>query len=166
MGDMTDLEAQKVSPSSDLEEFYRRSGSDLVRFASVLVGRDDANDVVSATVLRLLDAGHDSVRDHRAYLFQAVANEARNWKRGSARRRAREERSSGRDVSYPSESYPEVRRAVEQLSVRQRAVTYLTYREDLNEQAVADHLAISAGSVRRHLARARNKLRGVLDENG
>lgn len=166
MGEMTDLEAQQVSPLSDVEDAYRRFSSDLVRFASVLVGSDAAADVVSSAVLRLLDAGDKSVRNHRAYLFQVVANEARNWKRGEARRRVREEKSSrGTDMSYPAEPYPEVRRAVEGLSVRQRAVVYLTYWEDLTDQRVADHLGISAGSVRRHLARARKKLRGVLDEN-
>jgi RNA polymerase sigma factor (sigma-70 family) len=163
---MTDVEAQQVSESSKLADAYGTFSSDLVRFASVLVGPDDAADIVSSAVIRLLDAGHESVRNHRAYLFQVVANEARNWKRGEARRRVREEKSSREsDVFYPAEPYPEVRRAVEDLSLRQRAVVYLTYWEDLKDQTVAEHLGISAGSVRRHLARARKKLRGVLDEN-
>lgn len=163
---MTDLEALQVAESSELVAAYSAFSSDLVRFASVLVGPDQAGDIVSSAVLRVLDVGHGSIRNHRAYLFQAVANEARNWKRGEARRREREDRSSkGSNVFYPAEPYPEVRRAVEGLSVRQRAVVYLTYWEDLKDQTVADHLGISAGSVRRHLARARKKLRGVLDEN-
>lgn len=166
MGEMTDLEAQRVSSASNLEDAYRRFSSDLVRFASVLVGSDDAADVVSSAVVRLLGTGDESIRNHRAYFFQVVANEARNWKRGEARRRKREERSSKElDATHPAEPYPEVRSAVEDLSVRQRAVVYLTYWEDLPDQRVADHLGISAGSVRRHLARARKKLRGVLDEN-
>jgi len=59
---------------------------------------------------------------------------------------------------------PEVRQAVEELSVRQRAVVYLTYWEDMTDEAVAVHLGISAGSVRRHLARARKHLRRVLHD--
>jgi RNA polymerase sigma factor (sigma-70 family) len=163
---MTDLVAHKVAESSEIEDAYDAFSADLVRFATVLVGPDDAADIVSSAILRVLDVGNESIRNHRAYLFQAVANEARNWKRGEARRRVREDRNSHRsDVVHPAETYPEVRSAVEDLSVRQRAVIYLTYWEDLKDQTVADHLGISAGSVRRHLARARKKLRGVLDEN-
>jgi RNA polymerase sigma factor (sigma-70 family) len=163
---MTDLEALQVAESSELVDVYGAFSSDLVRFASVLVGPDDAGDVVSSAILRVLDVGNESIRNHRAYLFQVVANEARNWKRREARRRDREDKSSrSSNTFYHAEPYPEVRKAVEDLSVRQRAVIYLTYWEDLKDQTVADHLGISAGSVRRHLARARKKLRGVLDEN-
>jgi RNA polymerase sigma factor (sigma-70 family) len=56
-----------------------------------------------------------------------------------------------------------VREAVAGLSVRQRAVVVLTYWADLDPRAVAERLGISEGSVRRHLARARARLREVLD---
>ena len=102
----------------------------------------------------------------KATTYQAVANQARNHKRGEARRRQRDSRVAGQDgVTLLPEPYPEVRRAVEKLSVRQRAVVYLTYWEDLNESAVAEHLGISAGSVRSHLARARRHLRRGLQEH-
>jgi DNA-directed RNA polymerase specialized sigma24 family protein len=35
---------------------------------------------------------------------------------------------------------------------------YLTYWEDMTNQMAADYLGISAGSVRRHLARAKTHL--------
>lgn len=126
MGDMRETEIQKGSETSKLAAAYRIYSSDLVRFAGVLVGPDHAADIVSSAVIRLLDSGYESVRNDRPYLFQAVANQARNWKRGEARRRVREERSSAMwDPVYLAEPYPEIRRAVEGLSVRQRAVVYL-----------------------------------------
>jgi RNA polymerase sigma-70 factor (ECF subfamily) len=64
-------------------------------------------------------------------------------------------------VSLP-EFRPDVQRAVEKLSVRQRAVVYLTYWEDMTNQMAANYLGISAGSVRRHLARAKTHLRREL----
>ncbi len=67
-------------------------------------------------------------------------------------------------VVHLPELRPEVQQAVERLSVRQRAVVYLTYWEDMTDQMAADHLGISAGSVRRHLARARDHLRKVLHD--
>ncbi|MEZ5410241.1 MAG: sigma-70 family RNA polymerase sigma factor [Acidimicrobiales bacterium] len=57
---------------------------------------------------------------------------------------------------------PEVAATVAALSPQQRAVIFLTYWEDLDVRAVADLLDVSEGTVRRHLARARSKLREVL----
>ncbi|HUP17506.1 MAG TPA: RNA polymerase sigma factor [Acidimicrobiia bacterium] len=162
---MTNPEARQLSYALGLGEAYGAWASELLRFATVLVGPDDAADVVSSAVIRVLDRSPQPIHNHRAYLFRVVANEARNWKRGEARRRVRESTSSiGRNVVHPLEPYLEVHRAVEELSVRQRAVVHLAYWADLDESSIADHLGISAGSVRRHLARARKKLRGVLGE--
>jgi RNA polymerase sigma factor (sigma-70 family) len=56
-----------------------------------------------------------------------------------------------------------VREAVGTLSLRQRAVVVLTYWADLDPATIAERLGISDGSVRRHLARARARLREALD---
>lgn len=162
MGDVTQVDPDR-QPTTRLADTYRRYSTDLVRFAAVLVGPDDAADVVSSAMIRVLGR-LDSIREPRAYLFQAVANEARNLKRGEVRRRQREAGMSPPDVVHISEPYPEVRAAIEGLSVRQRAVVYLTYWEDLTVQSIAEHLGIGSGSVRRHLARARKNLRRALHE--
>ncbi len=52
--------------------------------------------------------------------------------------------------------------AFDELSVQQRAVTYLTYWHDMSVAQVAEALGVSDGTVRRQLARARDRLRGVL----
>lgn len=46
--------------------------------------------------------------------------------------------------------------------MRQRAVVVLTYREGHSTKGVADVLAVSEGAVKRHLARARSRLRREL----
>lgn len=163
---MPDLEAvEDVAVGPDLEEIYRRHRAELIRFAAVLVGSDNAADVVSSAVVRVLDR-LESVRNPKAYLYQVVANQARNWKRGESRRLRREsETAVYSDHVYIAEPYPEVREAIEELSVRQRAVVYLTYWADLPSETVAAYLGIGTGSVRRHLARARDQLRRVLDES-
>jgi RNA polymerase sigma-70 factor (ECF subfamily) len=48
--------------------------------------------------------------------------------------------------------------------VQQRASVVLTYWEDLSPADVAIRLGISEGSVKRHLARARARLKELLDE--
>lgn len=166
-GDMEEIDgvAQAQAPARVVEA-YRRYRDDLVRFATVLVGPSDAQDVVSSAMLRLLDRPDSSVNKPKPYLYQTVANQARNHKRSEARRRRREVRVAPRDrLPAPPEPYPEVREAIERLSVRQRAVVYLAYWEDLTEEAIAEHLGIGAGSVRAHLARARGHLRKALDDH-
>ena len=74
------------------------------------------------------------------------------------------QRAAPRDLAdAPPTPHPEVLGAVAALSPRQRAVVYLTYWEDLDPGSAAALLGISDGAVRRHLARARKTLRGVLD---
>ena len=147
------------------EEVYRRYGDDLVRFAMGLVGRDDAADVVSEAALRVFtSASWPTVGDQRAYLYRAVVHQAANTHRERQRRWRRELKAAGDGVFELPEYRPEVLAAVRRLSVRQRAVVVLAYWEQLTASEIASQLGISEGSVHRHLARARSKLRGVLDE--
>ena len=146
-------------------EIYADHAVALVRFATVLVGPVHAQDVVSSAVLRSLKGpGWSQVQNHRGYLHQAVANEARNLFRNNGRRRNGEVKVSGEVLVHLPEFRPDIHQAVERLSVRQRAVVYLTYWEDMTNQMTADYLGISPGSVRRHLARAKSHLRRELDD--
>ncbi len=164
-GERKRVDVQVGSSTMTDADVYSEHAAALIRFARVLVGRNDAADVVSSAVLRALRSpGWPTVTNHRSYLHQAVANEARNLYRSDTRRRQREARVVPSQVAQPPDAYPEVRAAVQHLSVRQRAVVYLTYWEDMTDQTIAEHLGISAGSVRRHLARARRHLRGALNE--
>ena len=79
-------------------------------------------------------------------------------------RRNREARMDrGSAVELP-EFQPEVRAAVDSLSVQQRAVILLTYWADLDTGMVAETLGISDGAVRRQLARGRARLREALGD--
>ncbi len=166
------LAVNPVNPTSDRNtndrdakdgDIFEAHVDDLTAFARSLVGPDEAADVVSAaTVAVLSSAGWASVRKPRAYLFTAVWHESlrvlrRRKQRGVVERRAQD----WRDIELPA-LHPEVAAAVRELSPQQRAVIVLTYWQDLPVAGVAEHLGISDGSVRRHLARARANLRKVL----
>lgn len=153
MGEMTD------------EEIYRKYADDLVRFATGLVGPFDAQDVVTDSCLRAFRSkGWADVANHRAYLYRTVLNQARSHHRTTLRRRVREMRTASPDVAAPMEVDVDVLAAVDKLSVQQRASVVLTYWEDLSPAEVASRLGISEGSVKRHLARARARLKELLDE--
>ena len=145
-------------------ELYAKHADELTRFATGLVGPGQASDVVSAAVLRCLASkGWARVIDKRAYLFRCVYNEAARLHRRTSRRLMREARTAVDDVVEPPEVRPEVLAAVMSLSPRQRAVIILTYWDDLDPSSIARLLKLSDGSVRRHLNRARSRLKEVLD---
>ena len=158
-------ETRSVSDPATDAAVYAALAPELIRFANALVGAADAADVLSTAVVKALASpSWPAVTNRRAYLYRAVFNAAHTHRR---RRRLGLER--GDRVAPPPywdlpNLHPEVRRAVAQLSVRQRAVVVLTYWADMHPAAVAEHLGISDGSVRRHLARARSRLREALDE--
>jgi RNA polymerase sigma factor (sigma-70 family) len=160
-------DAQTGDATSDDAELYRQVAPELLRFATALVGRADAPDVLSGAVVKALAApGWPAVTNRRAYLYRSVFNEAQTLLRRAGRRpelEARAVRVAGDDRWEMPTLRPEVRVAVAGLSVRQRAVVVLTYWADLDPRTVAERLGISEGSVRRHLARARAHLREVLD---
>lgn len=135
---------------------------DMLRYATLLVGPSDADDLVAGAFERATRVERLIV-DQRAYLFRTLANLAIDQSRSRKRRQARELRVA---VSEPTVVAPEpradVRRAVAGLSVRQRAVVYFTYWEDLDSNQIAALLEISPSSVRRHLARAGAHLRKAL----
>lgn len=146
------------------DRVYRAHADELTRFANSMVGPDLAPDIVSSAVLRVFTSkSWPKVTNERAYLYKAVANEARSYHRSAMRRRAREQRAAVPDRTEMPELRPEVEAALSVLSTQQRAVAFLTYFMDQDESTVGELLGISTGSVRKHLGRARDKLRKVLD---
>ncbi len=144
-------------------DVYRKYADDLTRFATGLVGPSNAADVVSDAVLSCLGSpGWSTVHEKRSYLYRSVFNRAAEFHRATGRRRAREERVALPELVDPPEVRPEVLRAVQALSVKQRAVIVLTYWEDLGPSAIAQLMGISEGAVKRHLARARSHLKEEL----
>ena len=147
------------------EEIYRKHADELVRFATGLVGPFDAPDVVTDACLAAFRSKRwGEVANHRAYLYRSVLNTSRNHHRGTLRRRLRELKAADADTSYPIEVDVDVLAAVDRLSVQQRAAVVLTYWEDLTPSQVASRLGVSEGSVKRQLARARSRLKELLDE--
>lgn len=146
-------------------ELYQAHRTELVRFATALVGASDAADVVSEAVISLLKSGRLVGADSPASLmYRAVSAKAMSLHRSRFRSRARERRFAEPLIAHDPSQKPEVFEAVAALSLQQRACVYLTYWEDLAPEAVAFRLGITVGAVKKYLARARARLREVLDE--
>ena len=154
----------EVDDRSD-ESVYAAHAAELVRFATGLVGIDDAPDVVVDAFVRVIGSPvWAGARDRRALWVRAVVFESRSMVRSSVRRRERERR-----VAVPALASEEttavdthVVDALDVLSVQQRAVVMLTYWLDLTPASIAELLDVSEGSVRKQLARARARMKEVL----
>lgn len=142
---------------------YAKHADGLIRFAAGLVGPSDSQDVVSDAMARLMNSRvWDEAENPKALMYRAVVYEARMFARSRRRRVSREARAAvGEAYEMPSIA-PEVARAVAGLSPQQRAVVFLTYWDDLDPASVAALLGVSEGTVRKQLARARDRLREVL----
>lgn len=155
---------RQVLPDAD-EATYVSLAPELIRFATGLVGPADAADVLSTAMVKALAApAWASVQNRRAYLYRSVYNAAQTHLRRRYLRRDRESRTGLAAQWEMPDVHPEVRAAVVDLSLRQRAVIVLTYWADLTPASIAEQLGISEGSVRRHLARARARLKEALHD--
>ena len=148
----------------DIEAEYRAHGDDLVRYASVLVGPHEAQDVVNeavlATMARTVSTGSTTCGRTGSALWRT----RQRMHRSKARRSAREQRwSVGRAPVTTDPVGDDARRLLADLSVQQRAVMFLTYWHDWDPARIAAALGVAEGTVRKQLARGRDRLREVLD---
>ncbi|HKZ25371.1 MAG TPA: RNA polymerase sigma factor [Acidimicrobiia bacterium] len=143
----------------DNEQVYRSYAVELTRYATGLVGPFDAADVVTDACLKAFSSRNWSeVNNQRAYLYRAVLSVATDHHRSTLSRRLRELKAAGPESTPPQEIDIDVLKAVDRLSMRQRAAVLLTYWADLPVEAVAAQMGVSTGAVKRHLARARKHL--------
>ena len=144
-------------------EVYRTYADELLRFASALVGPTGAEDVLGDTLLRVFGSSTwADVQNRRAYLYRAVLNQARSVHRSTQRRLAREAAAAATERHEPSAVRAEVLDALRRLTVRQRAVVFLTYWLDVPPGAIAEQLQINARTVQRDLRAAHGRLEVLL----
>ena len=144
---------------------YRSESIRLIRLATALVGVADAHDLVVDTVHRVVQRQDwSTIQEPGAYLTRALVNSAAETRRSHGRRQAREERAGRLRIVHVADAAMgiDVRRALQRLSVQQRAIAFLTYWEDLPIPEIARRLDVTEGTVRKQLARAKDRLREVL----
>lgn len=144
-------------------EIYEKYADELVRFATALAGPDLAEDILADAVVRVFSSpAWKGVRNRRAYLYRAVLNEATHAKRSIDRRLRRELAATPAPPEGTQFDEREVIDALRRLSVRQRAVVYLTYWEGVDAAEIARGLGVSVRTVERELATARRRLEVLL----
>ena len=135
----------------------------------------DREDVAQDTFLRVFRhlRGYRAGRSFSAWIYRVAVNASHDWRERSRRIAADEvpwveedERRGGVTVFDPDrrELARRLEKALGQLSERERAVIVLKEFEELETVDVAKALGITTITVRRHLGRARERLRQLLEE--
>ena len=166
-----------------LDILYKLHYQMLFNLAAIIVGQEDASDIVTNAMLSLfslipkLRAMEE--RERVAYLRKTVRNAA--YKHYNAKKRKNlTELSLDDDLlfSLPSESDPAeqliqdeefqlVRKALSALSEQDRRLLQLKYAIDMNAKEIAEQTgAPSAAAVLERLSRARRKVLAQLEERG
>ncbi|WP_329005212.1 SigE family RNA polymerase sigma factor [Kribbella sp. NBC_00709] len=154
-------------------ELLAARGPALRGYAYLLTGDPTtAGDLIQEALTRVFGRGriNDDVNQLEAYVRRAMLNQyidgRRRLKRWNATRHLLV------DVPHYDDDRlavaDEVRRALANLSPKQRVCVVLRYYEDLTVAEIADELGCTDGTVKRHLSNARAKLAvqlGVTEES-
>jgi RNA polymerase sigma-70 factor (ECF subfamily) len=147
-------------------DIYERVSRDLMRFATALVGPNDASDVVSTVITKALArrGGLTGLTDAKTYLMTAVHHEATGLRRQRARRNTVPvPELVGTANPSGSLGVTAVRSVVDSLPKRQRAAAYLVFFLEHTPTEAAEIMGCRPGTVRRYLHLAREKLRETID---
>jgi RNA polymerase sigma-70 factor (ECF subfamily) len=155
-------------------QLLRASEGDARRLAHVLSGGDGDDAVQDAFVKAWYALGRfRGDAPFRTWLLRIVANEARNRRRSSGRRSARELRiAEPRTAPSPEVSVLDDERrrallaAVDALPAKLRDVVACRHLLELSEAETAATLGLPVGTVKSRLARALERLRASVEVDG
>lgn len=152
------------NPSDAVDKALSLFGNDILRLAySYLKNRDDAEDVVQETMIRLFqsDAVFENEQKAKSWLLRVAANLCRDLLKSASHKR---ETSipEGYDVAAEEKPGPEneseVLRAVLNLPEKYRSVIHLYYYEEYSTREIAGITGKKEATVRSLLKRGREKL--------
>jgi RNA polymerase sigma-70 factor (sigma-E family) len=141
-----------------------RSGA-LLRTAYLLTGdQGDAEDAVQAMFGRVYQSWPKIQHREAAesYCRRALIREVGSWRRRRRVTQVLTDQPPEQPTHEANEPSEDLKAALMELPIKQRAVVVLRYYADLSEGEVADVLDISTGSVKQHTHRALAKLRASL----
>ena len=159
------VEAPAASRDPDFRDYVQTRRQSLLRTAYLLTGNlADAEDLVQSALAKTYLAW-DRIEDRGAldgYVRRAIINtHISSWRRRRLQEYPTDELpdQAVADHATSSDLQETLRRAVDRLPRRMRAVVMLRYYEDMTEAEVAEALGVSLGTVKSTVARAVAKLR-------
>lgn len=134
---------------------------------SIVLNKEDAEDVVSESILKAYShlAELKDAKKIKAWLFQIIANESKTCLRKRKRIELTEDPSLFSAKEDTTETPYGLLDCVYQLGESFREVILLYYFEEFRVKEIARILAISEGTVKSRLSRAREALKEALEQN-
>jgi len=176
--DVERLEAAELDVPFEMDEdafraFYDRTARPLWSYLSRMTADSQvADDLLQESFYRFLRTrGHWESESHRrAYLFRIATNLVLDGRRRARRGYTvplpdsdqREIPASGSDPAEISVRRTDLRRAMDRLRPRDRALLWLAYAQGHAHTEIAQTLGVKTGSVKLLLFRARRKLADIL----
>lgn len=166
-----------MPPSTDPEWIRRaieRYQAPLLRFASALVGRAQADDVVQDTFLQLVAAKREDVEERlTGWLFTVCRNRALSLKRGPARKTTSLDEGAEMTSEEPSaaealerrDEQSQLRQLIDALPDRQREVVALRFAGGLSYKEIAGVTGLTETNVGFILHTALKGLKRMMAEN-
>lgn len=126
----------------------------------------DAQDVCQTVLLKRLerDLAFPDLAQERAWIIRVAVNVCKNMKRNAWRRRTVPLEETSLLVEGPSGMADGVLPLVQRLPLKYRQVIYMRYYEDYPVKEIAAVLGVKPALVSTRLARARDKLKTMLEE--
>jgi len=174
------VEAARSGRVQAFETLLDRHQGRVLRILRFLgIPAQDREDVAQEIFVRVFKhlSGFRTGQEFGAWIYRVTVNAAHDH-RGRAGRRARGEgvwetdtnwtdpRPDPEKAAFQRELRDELDRALESLTERERTIFVLREIEGLESREVARALGITGITVRRHLSRARRRLREILGEGG
>lgn len=126
----------------------------------------DAQDVCQTVLLKCLEHGCEfsDLGQERAWVIRVTVNACKNMKRSAWRRRTVPLEEMENLLEAPPESADGILSQVGRLPLKYRQVIYLRYYEDYSVKEIAELLGVKSALVSTWLARARARLKTMLEE--
>lgn len=165
---LSDPAPERDDPRLEFEAFYRTGSRDIFRQLYALTSnKDEAQDCLHEAYVRAWQHW-SSVRTHddpQAWVRRVAYRQAiSRWRKARNRLKAYERHGAAAPTPALSADAVALERALAQLSAKHREVVVLHYLADQSIEEVAKTVGIPAGTVKTRLMKAREMLRGALDE--
>lgn len=182
--DLTDaaIIAASLSDPRQFASLFDRHARAVHRYVASRGGEDAVDDLVSETFIaafRSRSRYDESYDDARPWLLGIATNLLRHHRRAELRRLARLRKAAGSTPEVAADAaeqavagvvaagvHRQVAVALARLDRRHREVLVLVIGNDLTYDEAARALGVPVGTVRSRLARARRRLRELLDASG
>jgi RNA polymerase sigma-70 factor (ECF subfamily) len=145
-----------------VEELIAERGARLVAYAAMLTSHDrDAEDLFQDALVKSFSRRRavDTVGDAEGYVRRAMQTLVIDRSRARAVRQRAATRAFDREPAAPDiDAGLDVRRALREISPRERVCVVMRYFDDLTIAQIADRLGLAEGTVKRYLSDATKAL--------